>query len=266
MTTLLPALLRSQVLVGGGTPDGSAVLELQSVTGGVLLPRMTRTQRVAIFSPATGLMLYNTTSKCLEVNVGTPTAAEWARANCLSGSITTLDCSNAVVTGTLTSGQVASGVSASIPFTGGNGGVLEIQTVASSGVTGLTAVLSAGIQASVAGNLTYSITGTPASGGTASFALSIGGEACTLNVFVCSTGCCAKVNATDYKNFMCHNLGSPAPVPIRLPRAGRLTMATGLPGEPPGIQLLAYIRNIYRYFIFMCARFPPSILMIQKAV
>ena len=135
MTTLLPALLRSQVLVGGGTPDGSAVLELQSVTGGVLLPRMTRTQRVAIFSPATGLMLYNTTSKCLEVNVGTPTAAEWARANCLSGSITTLDCSNAVVTGTLTSGQVASGVSASIPFTGGNRGVLEIQTVASSGVT-----------------------------------------------------------------------------------------------------------------------------------
>jgi uncharacterized protein (TIGR02145 family) len=207
MITMLPALLRSQVVVGGGTPDGSAVLELQSVTGGVLLPRMTQTQRDAIVSPATSLMLYNTTSKCLEVNVGTPTAAEWARANCLPGSITNLDCSNAVVTGTLTSGQVSSGVSASIPFTGGNGGVLEGQTVASTGVTGLTAVLSAGTQASGAGNLIYAITGTPASGGTASFALNIGGQTCTLNVFVCG-GCCAKVSATEYKNFMCYNLGS----------------------------------------------------------
>ncbi|MFM8489948.1 MAG: hypothetical protein ACKOCH_26715, partial [Bacteroidota bacterium] len=56
--------------------------------------------------------------------------------------------------------------------------------------------------------LSYAITGTPASGGTASFALNIGGQTCTLDVFVCSTGCCAKVSATEYKNFLCHNLGA----------------------------------------------------------
>jgi uncharacterized protein (TIGR02145 family) len=205
MITLMPTLLRSQVVVGTGTPNGSALLEVQGTTGGVLFPRMTQTQRDAIASPATGLMLYNTTSNCLEVNVGTPTAVEWARVNCLPGTITTLDCAGATVTGSLTSGQAASGVSASVPYTGGDGGAYSGQTVTSTGVTGLTATLSAGDFASGAGNLTYAITGTPASGGTASFALNM---TCTLDIFVCGTGCCAKVSATEYKNFMCYNLGS----------------------------------------------------------
>ncbi|MFM8489361.1 MAG: hypothetical protein ACKOCH_23760 [Bacteroidota bacterium] len=123
MITLLPSLLLSQVVVGTGTPDGSALLEVQSGTGGVLLPRMTQTQRDAIASPATGLMLYNTSTRCLEVNVGTTTTAEWARINCLPGSISTLDCAGATVTGSLLLNQAASGVSVSVPYTGGNGGV-----------------------------------------------------------------------------------------------------------------------------------------------
>ncbi|MFM7402021.1 MAG: hypothetical protein ACKO4W_14075, partial [Bacteroidota bacterium] len=122
------------------------------------------------------------------------------------GAVGALNCSGATITGTLTSGQAASGVSASVPYTGGNGGFQSRQTVTSTGVTGLTATLSAGNFASGAGNLSYAITGTPASGGTASFALNIGGQTCTLGVFVC--GCCAKVSATEYKNFLCHNLGA----------------------------------------------------------
>jgi hypothetical protein len=203
-----PLGLWGQVVVGGETPDPSAVLDVQSTSQGVLLPRVTTTQRDAILNPAMGLTIFNTITNCLEVNLGTPSAPQWERVKCRTGVITGLNCAGTVVTGALTSGQVSSGVSASIPFTGGNGGVLEGQTVASTGVTGLTAVLSAGTQASGAGNLIYAITGTPASGGTAGFALSIGGQTCTLNVFVCSTGCCAKVSATDYKNFMCYNLGA----------------------------------------------------------
>jgi uncharacterized protein (TIGR02145 family) len=80
--------------------------------------------------------------------------------------------------------------------------------VTSTGVTGLTATLSPGNFGTGASNLSYAITGTPASGGTASFALNIGGQTCTLDVFVCGTGCCAKVSATEYKNFLCHNLGA----------------------------------------------------------
>ena len=123
MITLMPTLLRSQVVLGAGTPDGSALLEMQSTTGGVLPPRMTQAQRDAIASPATGLLLFNTGSSCLEINVGTPTLPEWARLQCLPGSISTLDCAGATVAGSLMLNQAASGVSASVPYTGGNGGL-----------------------------------------------------------------------------------------------------------------------------------------------
>jgi uncharacterized protein (TIGR02145 family) len=124
------------------------------------------------------------------------------------GAVGALNCSGATVTGALTSGQAASGVSASVPYTGGNGGFHTGQTVTSTGVTGLTATLSAGNFGSGAGNLSYAITGTPASGGTASFALNIGGQTCTVYVIVCGTVCRAKVTATEYKDFMCYNLGA----------------------------------------------------------
>jgi uncharacterized protein (TIGR02145 family) len=129
--------------------------------------------------------------------------------NCLPGSIATLDCAGATVSGSLLLNQAATGVSASVPYTGGNGGAFDGQTVSSAGVTGLTATLIAGGFAEGPGNLTWSITGTPSSAGTASFALSIGGQACSLDVTVSPPPVCrAKVNATDYRNFMCHNLGA----------------------------------------------------------
>jgi hypothetical protein len=44
----------------GTTPDPSAMFDVQSTTKGILIPRMTQTQRNAIASPATGLMVYQT--------------------------------------------------------------------------------------------------------------------------------------------------------------------------------------------------------------
>ncbi|MFM8485597.1 MAG: hypothetical protein ACKOCH_04620, partial [Bacteroidota bacterium] len=70
-----------------------------------------------------------------------------------------------------------------------------------------TAVLSAGSLASGAGTLTWSVTGTAASAGTASFAVSIGGQTCTFSVSLVYL-CRAKVTATEYKNFMCYKLGA----------------------------------------------------------
>ncbi|MFN5370727.1 MAG: FISUMP domain-containing protein [Bacteroidia bacterium] len=96
------------------------------------------------------------------------------------GSITALSCSIATNNGTLTQGVAAASVSSSVPYTGGNGGTHSGQTITSTGVTGLTATLTAGNFANGSGSLTYTITGTPATSGTASFALSIGGQNCTL--------------------------------------------------------------------------------------
>lgn len=50
--------------------EETAQLELSSTSRGFLPPRMTTTQRDAISSPATGLMIYNTTTNKLNVYTG----------------------------------------------------------------------------------------------------------------------------------------------------------------------------------------------------
>jgi len=47
--------------MGTSTPDASAILDLTSTTQGFLPPRMTTTQRNAISSPASGLIVFDTT-------------------------------------------------------------------------------------------------------------------------------------------------------------------------------------------------------------
>jgi len=61
-TTLVVDESASAVSIGAAAPAASAVLEVASTTKGFLFPRMTETQRGAITSPATGLMVYQTDS------------------------------------------------------------------------------------------------------------------------------------------------------------------------------------------------------------
>ncbi|RMZ59057.1 hypothetical protein D1632_15980 [Chryseobacterium nematophagum] len=99
--------------------------------------------------------------------------------------VTALNCSGATVTGTLTQGAVASGVSVQVPYTGGNGVAYPAGTaIPSTTVTGLTATLQAGTLANGNGTLTYTIAGTPSSAGIAHFAISFGGQNCDLQVTV----------------------------------------------------------------------------------
>ncbi|WP_162032070.1 FISUMP domain-containing protein [Chryseobacterium potabilaquae] len=99
--------------------------------------------------------------------------------------VTALNCSGATVTGTLTQGVAASGVSVQVPYTGGNGVAYPAGTaIPSTTVTGLTATLQAGTLANGNGSLTYTIAGTPSSSGIAHFAISFGGQACDLQVTV----------------------------------------------------------------------------------
>jgi uncharacterized protein (TIGR02145 family) len=95
-----------------------------------------------------------------------------------------INCGLTSITGTLTNGTAASGVSASISYTGGNAGTYAAQTISSTGVTGLTATLSLGILANGAGSLIYTITGTPTTSGTATFAITVGGQSCSFTVSV----------------------------------------------------------------------------------
>jgi hypothetical protein len=96
--------------------------------------------------------------------------------------VSDLLCGTPTNNGTLTGGVAASGVSSVISYTGGNGGAYEAQTVASTGVTGLTANLLKGdVNNGTGGFFTFTITGTPSSAGTANFAITIGGKSCTFS-------------------------------------------------------------------------------------
>ncbi len=98
----------------------------------------------------------------------------------LQGTINSIDCSSATNFGIIAPGTIVSGVSSSVPYTGGNGGSYSGQIVSSSGVTGLTASITAGTFANGNGLLFYTITGSPSGAGIASFTLNIGGQSCTL--------------------------------------------------------------------------------------
>ena len=58
------------LLVGTSTDVASSILTMNSTTKGFLPPRMTTTQRTAISSPATGLVVYDTTLNKLSVYTG----------------------------------------------------------------------------------------------------------------------------------------------------------------------------------------------------
>lgn len=53
-------LVTAQVGIGTTNPDPSSVLDIGSTNSGLLIPRMTQSQRLAISSPANGLLVYQT--------------------------------------------------------------------------------------------------------------------------------------------------------------------------------------------------------------
>lgn len=60
--------------INTSTPAVSSLVDMNSTTRGLLIPRMTTTQRNAITSPASGLMIYNTTTQTIDTYNGTTSA------------------------------------------------------------------------------------------------------------------------------------------------------------------------------------------------
>lgn len=56
---------KAQVGIGTTSPDNSSILDLTSTSAGLLIPRMTNTEMNNITTPATGLIVYNTTNSCI---------------------------------------------------------------------------------------------------------------------------------------------------------------------------------------------------------
>jgi hypothetical protein len=79
MLLLLSSAMFAQLGINtdNSLPDNSAMLDVKSTNKGMLVPRMTATQRNAISSPATGLLVFCTDNNQYYSNKGTPASPNW---------------------------------------------------------------------------------------------------------------------------------------------------------------------------------------------
>jgi hypothetical protein len=82
----------AQVGIGTSAPHASAVLEVQSTQKGLLIPRMSSTDRDAITSPATGLLIFNSTTNSFQYYTG----GAWAEIGLSSVSNANVDANAAI--------------------------------------------------------------------------------------------------------------------------------------------------------------------------
>jgi Protein of unknown function (DUF3500) len=129
-------------------------------------------------------------------NTPTPSVAAISALSCASVVFSDTPKANAAFVGTAT-----------ISYAGGNGATYTAgSAVASTGITGLTATLTAGTLALGSGSAKFAITGTPSAAGIASFDVSVGGQNCSISVTIntanSSTGGTAWAFDTDINNLV----------------------------------------------------------------
>ncbi len=92
----------------GAAANASAMLDVNSTTQGVLVPRMTTTQRTAISSPATGLLVWDNTLLGFYFYNGSAWTSLSAPTGTAGGDLTGSYPSPTITSGAVTSGKIAS--------------------------------------------------------------------------------------------------------------------------------------------------------------
>ncbi len=190
---LLTLALTSQAQVTIGSelaPDSSALIDLKeqadgTSTKGILGPRAALnsvTDQTTIPNPASGLLVYNTGTGALGfAGYVFWNGSEWrtlSNGSLAAGTIGSITCNGVSLTPSVYAAGTYYEGTMIVPYTGGNGGVYESQTIGP--VNGLTATLSSGNFNVGAGSLAYTVTGTPTvtTPTTTTFSITIGGKTC----------------------------------------------------------------------------------------
>ena len=159
LTYGVSSMMLGQVGINTESPHSSSDLELGSTNRALYLNRVENPEN-NIFSPQNGMILYDTTKKCVRAYQ----SDAWS--NCLGlpvengGTVLSLECGLATHSGILiyNGTNYSSGIETIVPYSGGNGGSYSAMVISSTGVTGLVAKLQAGTLNNGSGNLVLQIT------------------------------------------------------------------------------------------------------------
>ena len=80
-----------QTGIGTKKPDESSVLDIDSKTKGLLIPRLSSNERDLIKNPANALIIFNTTLMSIQINVGTKLTPNWVLVGNNGGGVPTLN-------------------------------------------------------------------------------------------------------------------------------------------------------------------------------
>ena len=192
---LVNAYSFSQIGIGTTTPNSSAVLDLTSTTKGFLPPRMSSAQKIAISSPATGLIVYcNNCGDNGEMQVYNGVA--WIN---FSGAASATSVPNAPTSPIANAGNGQASVAFTETTFDGGSAITDYTVTSSPGgftATGAsTPILVTGLTNGT--RYTFTVIATNAVGNSLASAAS-----------AAVVSCGAFVGAGDYKVFSCYNLGA----------------------------------------------------------
>lgn len=76
---LIQVSLNAQVGIGTTTPEVSSIVDINSNSKGLLIPRMSTRDRLRITNPATSLLVYDTNEKAFFFNEASPSSPGWIK-------------------------------------------------------------------------------------------------------------------------------------------------------------------------------------------
>lgn len=77
LLVLQTGFISAQIGIGTQYPDESSILDIDSKSKGLLIPRLTTSERDQIVSPANALLIFNVSIQIIQVNIGTKTNPNW---------------------------------------------------------------------------------------------------------------------------------------------------------------------------------------------